>query len=80
MGTPLSGGHRPQSLGVHQTGSTPVYRSVPFFTRAFHRGTATDPVAYFAANAKLFGILKWKRRPKPPLAPPLDSPGPDPNV
>lgn len=57
-----------------------TYRSVPFFTRAFHRGAASDPVAYFAANAKLFGILKRKRRPKPPPAPPLDSPGPESNL
>jgi Transposase DDE domain len=45
-----------------------TYRSVPFFTRAFHRGDATDPVAYFATHAQLFGILKRKRRPKPPPA------------
>ena len=41
-----------------------VYRSAYFFTRAFQRGEAADPVAYFAAQAKPLGILKRKRRPK----------------
>ena len=57
-----------------------TYRSVPFFTRAFHRGDATDPVAYFATQAQLFGILKRKRRPKPPPAPSLDLPAPISNL
>lgn len=57
-----------------------TYRSVPFFTRAFHRGAASDPVAYFATHAKLFGILKRKRRAKSPPAPPLDSPASDLNL
>lgn len=54
-----------------------VYRSVYFFTGAFQRGEATDPIVYFATNAKLFGILKRQRRPKPPPAPPLDPAPPD---
>jgi len=39
-----------------------VYRSLYFFTQAHHRGQANDVVIYFAANAKLFGIIKRKRR------------------
>jgi hypothetical protein len=39
-----------------------VYRSLYFFTSAFQRGAATDVVAYLAANAKAFGILKQKRK------------------
>jgi hypothetical protein len=39
-----------------------VYRSLYFFTQAHHRGQANDIVAYFAANAKLFGIIKRKRK------------------
>ena len=42
-----------------------VYRSVYFFTTAYQRGEATDPVAYLAAEAKLLGILKRKRKTKP---------------
>ncbi len=38
-----------------------VYRSLYFFTQAYHRGEATDVVDYLAANAKLFGIIKRKR-------------------
>lgn len=41
-----------------------VYRSLYFFTQAYHRGEATDVVAYLAANAKLFGLLKRKRTSK----------------
>lgn len=44
-----------------------VYRSVYHFTQAFHRGDATDPVAYLAANADWLGIIK-RRRKKPPSA------------
>ncbi len=40
-----------------------VYRSVYHFAQAFHRGTATDPVAYLAADARGLGILKQKRKP-----------------
>ena len=39
-----------------------VYRSIYYFTQAYHRGEATDPVAYLADDAKLFGILKRKRK------------------
>ena len=44
-----------------------VYRSLYYFTQAYHRGEASDVVAYLAANAKLFGILKrpGKRKPSP---------------
>jgi hypothetical protein len=39
-----------------------VYRSLYFFTQAHQRGQAEDVVAYLAANAKLFGIVKRKRK------------------
>ncbi len=39
-----------------------VYRSLYFFTSAFQRGEANDPVAFLAANAKRFGVLKQKRK------------------
>jgi len=39
-----------------------VYRSLYFFTQAHHRGQADDIVAYLAANTKLLGILKRKRK------------------
>lgn len=39
-----------------------VYRGLYHFTQAFHRGTATDPVTYLAAQADL-GIVK-RRRPQ----------------
>ena len=37
-----------------------VYRSLYYFTQAYHRGDATDPVAYLAKYQKLFGICKYK--------------------
>lgn len=40
-----------------------VYRSLYFCVNAIHRGQATDPVQYLVANAKLFGLLKRKRKP-----------------
>jgi hypothetical protein len=40
-----------------------VYRSLYFFTQAYHRGEATDVVVYLAVNAKLLGILKRPRKP-----------------
>ena len=40
-----------------------VYRSLYFFTQAYHRGEATDLVAYLAAKAQPFGILKRPRAP-----------------
>lgn len=39
-----------------------VYRSLYFFTQAHARGQADDVVAYLAANTKLLGILKRKRK------------------
>ena len=42
-----------------------VYRSLYYFTQAYHRGEASDVVAYLAANPKLFGILKRPRKRKP---------------
>ena len=39
-----------------------VYRSLYFFTQAHQRGHADDVVAYLAANAKLFGSVKRKRK------------------
>jgi hypothetical protein len=43
-----------------------VYRSLYFFTQAYHRGEARDPVAYLAAKAKTLGILKRERNPPAP--------------
>jgi hypothetical protein len=42
-----------------------VYRSLYFFTQAYHRGEATDPVAHLAQNADWLGILKRKRQRAP---------------
>jgi hypothetical protein len=39
-----------------------VYRSLYFFTQAHARGQADDVVAYLAANTKLLGIVKRKRK------------------
>lgn len=39
-----------------------VYRSLYFFTQAHARGQAEDVVTYLAANAKLLGIVKRKRK------------------
>jgi hypothetical protein len=39
-----------------------VYRSLYYFTQAYHRGQATDVVAFLAANAKLYGIVKRPRK------------------
>jgi hypothetical protein len=45
-----------------------VYRSLYFFTQAYHRGEATDVVTFLAANAQRLGILKRPRKPDhPPL-------------
>lgn len=41
-----------------------VYRSLYYFTQAYHRGEATQVVAYLAANAQWLGIIKRKRKPK----------------
>lgn len=37
-----------------------VYRSLYFFTQAYHRGEATDVVKFLAENASWLGILKRK--------------------
>lgn len=42
-----------------------VYRSLYFFTQAYHRGEVTDPVAYLARNADWLGVLKRKRQRAP---------------
>jgi hypothetical protein len=39
-----------------------VYRGLYHFTQAYHRGAASDPVAYLAAKANALGILKRKRK------------------
>jgi hypothetical protein len=39
-----------------------VYRGLYHFTQAYHRGAASDPVAYLAAKATALGILKRKRK------------------
>jgi len=49
--------HRP----FHALSLEMVYRGLYPFTQAYHRGQATDPVAYLAAHAKHLGILKRKR-------------------
>lgn len=41
-----------------------VYRRLYFFTSAYQRGEATDPVAYLAHQAERFGILKHRGPPK----------------
>jgi len=40
-----------------------VYRSLYFCTTAFHRGEIDNSVTYLADNAKLFGLVKRKRKP-----------------
>ena len=47
-----------------------VYRSLYFFTQAYQRGLTDNVVDYLAANTKLFGILKRKRKAAHPS--PLD--------
>jgi hypothetical protein len=42
-----------------------VYRGLYHFTQAFHRGDATEPVRYLAANAKWLGVIKRKRTRSP---------------
>ena len=39
-----------------------VYHSLYYFAHAYHRGKASDPVAYLAANAVWLGIIKRKRK------------------
>jgi hypothetical protein len=54
-----------------------VYRSVYYFTKPFQRGETADVIAYLVANAKLFGLVKAKRKGKsPPITfPPLTQNG-----
>ena len=42
-----------------------VYRSLYFFTQAYHRREASDPVAYLAQNADWLGVVKRKRQRQP---------------
>ena len=51
------------SVPFNQVSLEMVYRSLYFCTTAFHRGEADDPVTYLADNAKLFGLIKRKRKP-----------------
>jgi hypothetical protein len=51
------------SVPFNQVSLEMVYRSLYFCTTAFHRGEADDPVIYLADNAKLFGLIKRKRKP-----------------
>lgn len=51
------------ALPFNQISLEMVYRSLYFFTIAFHRHEADDPIAYLAHNAKLFGLIKRKRKP-----------------
>jgi hypothetical protein len=43
-----------------------VFRALYHFTQAYHRGEATDPVAYLVHHAKLLGIIKRKRQTRAP--------------
>jgi hypothetical protein len=43
-----------------------VFRALYHFTQAYHRGEATDPVAYLVQHAKLLGIIKRKRKTRAP--------------
>jgi Transposase DDE domain len=43
-----------------------TYRGLYYATQAYHRGEAPDPIAYLAANARLLGIIKRKRKQKSP--------------
>jgi len=51
------------SVPFNQLSLEMVYRSLYFCTTAFQRGESDDPVAYLADNAKLFGLVKRKRKP-----------------
>jgi hypothetical protein len=39
-----------------------VYRSLYYFTQAYHRGEASDPITYLVSNATWLGVLKRKRK------------------
>ena len=51
-----------------------VYRSLYFFTQAYHRREASDVVIYLAANADWLGIVKRQRKSKARPAPILTNP------
>ena len=51
------------SVPFNQVSLEMVYRSLYFCTTAFQRGEADDPITYLADNAKLFGLVKRKRKP-----------------
>ncbi len=40
-----------------------VCRSLHFCTTAFYRSETDEPATYLAENAKLFGLIKRKRKP-----------------
>lgn len=42
-----------------------VYRSIYYFTGAYHRGETDDPVAYLAHNATWLGVIKRQRKHRP---------------
>jgi len=42
-----------------------VYRSIYYFTEAYHDGKADDPVVYLAESAKLLGVVKRDRKHRP---------------
>lgn len=42
-----------------------VYRSIYYFTGAYHRGETNDPVVYLANNATWLGVIKRKRKHRP---------------
>lgn len=52
-----------------------VFRSLYHFTQTYHRGEATNVVAYLAANAKWLGLIKRNRKtqPSPLILSPLTS-------
>jgi hypothetical protein len=58
-------GHLADTLGVPfaDISLEMVYRSLYFCATAYHRGECDDPVAYLAAEAQLFGLIKRKRKP-----------------
>jgi hypothetical protein len=51
------------SVPFNQISLEMVYRSLYFCTMAFYRQESDDPVAHLAQNAKLFGLVKRKRKP-----------------
>jgi hypothetical protein len=46
-----------------------LYRGVYHYIQARYKGTANDPITYFADNAQRLGIIKQKRRHKPKRIP-----------